>query len=292
MRLEHRLERLAPRAQRSAGTGSAARPRSPRSARSTGSPSGSPTSTGPVSGTRRQVQVEGPGEQWVDRRLPIRYDPCHPSQVDLVNIAEARPARQRARRGRGDRDGPRRADPRVRHLAPAARARASPSHPFTVLRVPLAIAGSVLALGIAAWAVGTVSLRGWSGVADRLGKQFSVVFGDMLGVTVPARHVRDRLPAHRVARPPPSPREPRRACCRSVHRHHRPRRRLRPVAGGAPGGAARADRDRSRAGGRAQLGPPSAGSPTTAGDQNRAMTSSAKRASESSCTCRSFGSPP
>ena len=54
-----------------------------------------------------------------------------------------------------------------------------------MLRVPLAIAGVLLALGIAAWAVGTVSLRGWTGVADRLGHQLSVVFGDMLGVTVP-----------------------------------------------------------------------------------------------------------
>ena len=43
----------------------------------------------------------------------------------------------------------------------------------------------MLALGIAAWAVGTVNLRGWTGVADRLGHQFSIVFGDMLGVTVP-----------------------------------------------------------------------------------------------------------
>ncbi len=59
------------------------------------------------------------------------------------------------------------------------------SHPFRVLRVTLAFAAVVLALGIAAWAVGTVNLRGWTGVADRLGHQFSIVFGDMLGVTVP-----------------------------------------------------------------------------------------------------------
>lgn len=28
-------------------------------------------------------------------------------------------------------------------------------------------------------------MRGWTGVADRLGHQFSIVFGDMLGITVP-----------------------------------------------------------------------------------------------------------
>ncbi len=62
---------------------------------------------------------------------------------------------------------------------------AESNHPITVLRVPLALAGFVLALGLAAWAVGTVKLRGWSGVADRLGNQLSVVFGDMLGVALP-----------------------------------------------------------------------------------------------------------
>ncbi len=65
------------------------------------------------------------------------------------------------------------------------RALAEARHPFTILRVPLAVSGFVLALGMASWAVGTVKLRGWSGVADRLGKQLSVVFGDLLGVTVP-----------------------------------------------------------------------------------------------------------
>jgi hypothetical protein len=54
-----------------------------------------------------------------------------------------------------------------------------------VLRVPLALSAAFLAGGVAAWAIGTVSLRGWTGVADRLGHQFSVVFGDMLGITVP-----------------------------------------------------------------------------------------------------------
>ena len=65
------------------------------------------------------------------------------------------------------------------------RALAESSHPLTVLRVPFAVSAFVFALGMAAWAVGTVKLRGWTGVADRLGNQLSIVFGDMLGVTVP-----------------------------------------------------------------------------------------------------------
>jgi hypothetical protein len=131
-----------------------------------------------------QVEVEGAGGKWIDRRLPIRYDPAHPGQVDLVNIAEVRPVGSALIAGAAIGAG-------LAALILAVgtwrrrRVLARSSRPFTVMRVPLAIAGSVLALGLAAWAVGTVSLRGWSGVADRLGKQFSVAFGDLLGVLFP-----------------------------------------------------------------------------------------------------------
>src|SRR4249919_3771350 len=36
---------------------------------------------------RAEVLVEASGSLWVDSRLPIRYDPHHPSRVDLVNVA-------------------------------------------------------------------------------------------------------------------------------------------------------------------------------------------------------------
>jgi len=131
-----------------------------------------------------QVQVEGGGSDWIGDQFPIRYDPAHPSQVDLVNVAEVNPLGSALVAGAAIGAG-------FAALIMAfaifrrRRALADASHPFTILRVPLAISGFVLALGIAAWAVGTVKLRGWTGVADRLGKQLSVVFGDMLGVTVP-----------------------------------------------------------------------------------------------------------
>lgn len=137
-------------------------------------------------GDRHQakVLVEASGSQWVDSRLPIHYDPSHPDQVDLINVAEARPLGNALVAGAAVGAG-------LAALFLALgiwrrrRALEDDAHPFRILWVPLALSAVVLALGIAAWAVGTVNLRGWTGVADRLGHQFSVVFGDMLGVTVP-----------------------------------------------------------------------------------------------------------
>jgi hypothetical protein len=130
------------------------------------------------------VHLDGTGDTWVKRQFPIRYDPVHPSQVDLVNISDADILGRALVAGAAIGAG----------LAALIlsfmlwrrrRAIAEAEHPLSLLRVPLAISGFVLALGVAAWAVGTVRLRGWTGVADRLGNQLSVVFGDMLGVTVP-----------------------------------------------------------------------------------------------------------
>ncbi len=130
------------------------------------------------------VHLDGTGDTWVKRQFPIRYDPVHPSQVDLVNISDADILGRSLVAGAAIGAG----------LAALIlsfmlwrrrRAIAEAEHPLSLLRVPLAISGFVLALGVAAWAVGTVRLRGWTGVADRLGSKLSVAFGDMLGVTVP-----------------------------------------------------------------------------------------------------------
>ena len=131
-----------------------------------------------------QVQAEGSGSQWIGSRLPIRYDPNHMGQVDLLGVTEVRPIGSALVAGAAIGAG-------FAALILAfgiwrrRRVLADSNHPIRVLRVPLALAGFVLALGLAAWAVGTVSLRGWSGVGDRLGYQFSVVFGDLLGVVLP-----------------------------------------------------------------------------------------------------------
>jgi hypothetical protein len=135
-------------------------------------------------GTRHTATVVvDSGSEWIASRTPIRYDPNDAGSVDLVDVVE-RPVGNALVAGAAIGAG----------LAAVILAIAiwrkrrvleESGHPFTVLRVPLALSAIVLAFGIAAWAAGTVHLRGWTGVADRLGHQFSIVFGDMLGVTVP-----------------------------------------------------------------------------------------------------------
>jgi hypothetical protein len=130
------------------------------------------------------VDVESTGGDWIASRTPIRYDPSRPGKVDLVAVDDASPVGRALVAGAAVGAG---LAALILAFATWRKRRAieETGQPFTVLRVPLALSALVLAAGVAAWAVGTVSLRGWTGVADRLGHQFSVVFGDMLGITVP-----------------------------------------------------------------------------------------------------------
>jgi hypothetical protein len=59
-------------------------------------------------------------------------------------------------------------------------------HPMRVLRGALALSGAILIIGIAAWAVGTVTARGWTSIADSIGVQASDLFGGFMVVIVPA----------------------------------------------------------------------------------------------------------
>jgi hypothetical protein len=130
------------------------------------------------------VNIESTGGEWIAGRTPIRYDPSRPGRVVLVDVDEASPVGRALVAGAAVGAG---LAALILAFATWRRRRVieETGRPFTVLRVPLAVSALLLAGGIAAWAVGTVSLRGWTGVADRLGHQFSVVFGDMLGITVP-----------------------------------------------------------------------------------------------------------
>lgn len=131
-----------------------------------------------------RAHVDAPGDRWIPTRRPIRYDPRHPDRVELVGLAEPRPVGSALVAGAAIGSG-------VAALVMAValwrrrKLLAVSAHPASALRIPLAVSGVILTLGLAAWAVGTVSLQGWSGVADRLGHGLSVVFGDLLGVAVP-----------------------------------------------------------------------------------------------------------
>lgn len=131
-----------------------------------------------------RAHVDTPGDGWIRTSRPIRYDPRHPDRVELIGLAEPRPLGSALVAGAAIGAG---AAALVMAVALWRRRRllVVSAHPAAALRIPLAVSGVILTLGLAAWAIGTVSLQGWSGVADRIGHGLSVVFGDLLGVAVP-----------------------------------------------------------------------------------------------------------
>jgi hypothetical protein len=131
-----------------------------------------------------EVHVDAPGNGWIGTRLPLRYDPKHTDRVDLLDVGEAHPLGSALVAGAAIGAGLAAA---VLGLAVWRRRKLLrvSARPLTALRIPLAVAGVLLVLGAAAWAVGTVTLQGWAGIADRVGQFFSAAFGDMLGVLLP-----------------------------------------------------------------------------------------------------------
>jgi hypothetical protein len=130
------------------------------------------------------AHVENGAADWIGTKLAIRYDPSHPTSIELLGGVRARPLgsllvgiaslaaalavlvfalglwRRRA-------------------LIPVSAA------PLSTLRRPATVAAGLLVVGLGAWAAGTVVIEGWSGVADGIGNGASTVFGDFLRVTVP-----------------------------------------------------------------------------------------------------------
>ena len=134
---------------------------------------------------RAEVHIDEPGTQWVRSTLPIRYDPRHPSQVDVVGVTNSHPIGQAL--GTGAAVG---AGIAAAMLAFAIWRRrtvlAVADRPLHVMRRPLALSGAVLTIGIAAWGVGTVTTQGWTSIADSIGGQASGLFSDFMVVIIPA----------------------------------------------------------------------------------------------------------
>jgi hypothetical protein len=133
---------------------------------------------------RAEVFVGDAGGHWVNRRVPIRYDAGRPGRVEIVGIRGADPVLGLLRAG-----APLGAGIAGLVLAVAVWRRrrliAVSARPIRLMRRPLVVAGTVVAVGIAGWALGTVWERGWSAVASSIGHLVSTVFGDLLGVLVP-----------------------------------------------------------------------------------------------------------
>ncbi len=134
---------------------------------------------------RAGVHVDTTATQWVRSTLPIRYDPRHPSQVDVVGVTNTHPIGQALDTGAAVGAGI-----AAVMLAFALWRRrtvlAVADRPLHVMRRPLALSGAVLTIGIAAWCVGTVTTQGWTSIADSIGVQASDLFSDLMVVIVPA----------------------------------------------------------------------------------------------------------
>lgn len=131
-----------------------------------------------------EVHVDAPGDEWIGTRVPLRYDPLHPELVNLTDVGEPRPLGSAlvagASIGAGLAAG-------VLAIAVWRRRRLIrvSAHPLHAVRIPIATAGVLVVLGLTAWAIGTVTLQGWAGIANRIGDFFAAAFGDLLGVLVP-----------------------------------------------------------------------------------------------------------
>ena len=131
-----------------------------------------------------EVFVGDAGGRWIDRNPRIRYDAADPGHVQIVGVEGDEPLLGLLRAGAPLGAG-------IAGIVLAAslwrrrRLVAVSARPLQVLRGPLVAASTILLVGVAAWAVGTVLDQGWSAVASGFGHLLSTVFGDLLGVLVP-----------------------------------------------------------------------------------------------------------
>ncbi|MBM3674870.1 MAG: hypothetical protein FJW88_07900 [Actinobacteria bacterium] len=132
----------------------------------------------------QRTQVHLDSTRWVPRRVEIRYDPERPSRVEVVGLDEFQPLGSAlvavAALGAGG-------AALVLGIAVWRRRKllAVSAKPMQALVVPLAIAGTLLAGGLAAWVVGTVTRQSWFGVVNSVGDLLATIFADMLGIVIP-----------------------------------------------------------------------------------------------------------
>lgn len=131
-----------------------------------------------------EVHVDAPGDEWIGTQVPLRYDPLHPERVNLVDVGKPRPLGSALVAGASIGAGLAAAVLSVAVWRRRRLIRVS-AHPLHAVRIPIATAGVLLVLGLTAWAIGTVTLQGWSGIANRVGDFFATAFGDLLGVLLP-----------------------------------------------------------------------------------------------------------
>jgi hypothetical protein len=138
------------------------------------------------SGVARVVRLglDGRTGRWLGPRVRLRYDANDHSNVDLDADGFVRPGIDLLLAGAPVGAG---LAGIVTALALWRRRYAilGSERPVVVVCSAAVVGGVVLASGLAAWAVGTVGERGWSGVGTSMGDAVATVFAEFLGVLIP-----------------------------------------------------------------------------------------------------------
>ena len=133
---------------------------------------------------RVDVRVRTARSEWVTPRVRVRFDPDHPSRVELVGFGDHPPIPALLLAG-----APLGAGVGALVLAGAVWRRRRlvtvSARPIAIMARPMIVGGTIMLVGIGAWAAGTVVVRGWSAVASSTGHVVTTIFGDLLGVLVP-----------------------------------------------------------------------------------------------------------
>ncbi|MEO6468726.1 MAG: hypothetical protein ABIP21_06465 [Acidimicrobiia bacterium] len=131
-----------------------------------------------------ETRVGDTGSQWLATDVRVKFDPKHPSRIEILGFRNRSPVAGLLIAGAPLGAG-------IGALIVAVgvwrrrRLVAVSASPIAALRRPLNLGGAVVVAGVGAWAAGTVLDRGWSAVATSTGHLAGTVFGDLLGVLVP-----------------------------------------------------------------------------------------------------------
>jgi hypothetical protein len=138
------------------------------------------------SGAARVVRIglEGRTGRWLGPRVQLRYDTNNHSKVDLDIDGSVRPGIDVLLAGA----------PLGAGLAAIVTALAlwrrrhsllASERPVVAAASASVVGGIIVVTGLAAWAVGTVGERGWSGVGASMRDAVATAFAEMLGVLIP-----------------------------------------------------------------------------------------------------------
>jgi hypothetical protein len=133
---------------------------------------------------RAETYVEDPTKKWLRTTVPMRFDVNDVTRIKLIGFGDHAPIPALLVAGAplGAGIG---AIVIAIGLWRRRRLVAVSARPIGVLRGTLTVGGSIVVLGIGAWAAGTVLQRGWAAIVSATGHLAGTVFGDLLGVLVP-----------------------------------------------------------------------------------------------------------